>query len=107
LSPFDPFLPVFLHVRGGLLYKLKRFVAAVHDLEQAIHLGGVAVWCHLNRVMSYLGLGRRDAARTAVVDLLDQYPNFTLAVLDQSGHPIMVHEPELISVLQELGIPKE
>jgi len=107
LSPFDPFLPVFLHVRGGMLHRLKRSDEAVHDLEQAIHLGGVAVWCHLDRVLSYLGLGRRDAARTAVVDLLDQYPSFTLAVLDQSGLPFVVHEPDLISVLQELGIPKE
>jgi tetratricopeptide (TPR) repeat protein len=107
LSPFDPFFPVFLHVRGILLYKLRRFEDAIKDLEQAIHLGGVAVWCHLARVLAYWDLGKKDSARSAVVELLHQYPNFTIAVAIQAGLPFATQKDDFLAILQDLGIPKK
>lgn len=107
LSPFDPFMPVFLSVRGALLNSLERFEDAIKDLEQAIHLGGVAVWCHLFRALAYWDLGKKDSARSAVVDLLQEYPNFIIGDAIQAGVPIRRHEENFTAILHELGVPEE
>jgi adenylate cyclase len=107
LSPFDPFMPVFVHVRGTLLYLLGRFEDAVKDLEQAIHLGGVSVWCHLTRALAYDEMDRKDLARKAVQDMLQEYPNFVPATALRVGPTLFRRKDDYEAILRELGVPEE
>lgn len=108
LSPFDPFMPVFLYNRGIILLLREDYANSAKACEQAMEAGLVPPWAHATRIAAYWKIGKTQAAAASVSDLLKQNPNFRVSTIRDAFGTEDSPWPRLcMTALRELGVPEE
>ena len=107
----DEFRSYFVLQTPEMLARYQRFVApgaAIADLEAMGRIGERWELTPAPRDSAYAGptllvAGRRDSTVgcAATVELLDEYPAATLAVLGNAGHALPHEQPEMLAALVE------
>jgi adenylate cyclase len=106
LNPDYP--PVYLHFLGRLLVTLGRFEEALPYLERLVKAmptstNSLALFAACNA-----GLGQLERAKTAVKDLLELSPSFSLAVVPEHSPYALSQDLEAyLDLLRKSGLPEE
>ena len=108
LSPFDPFMPIFLYNRGIILLILKDYGGAISASTQAIQMGPVPPWAKITQVTALWHIGKYDLAREGALQLLELHPNLNIAeIRNGAGSEKSLWYLQIAPVLRELNIPEE
>ena len=112
----DAFRDYFVVQTPAMLDRYQRYVAPAAGLADAGAMERIGErWVlTLPEGAAYSGptlvvAGRRDSTvgYAAAVDLLDHYPNATLAVLDGGGHALPHEQPELLAALLQAWLARD
>jgi TolB-like protein/Flp pilus assembly protein TadD len=79
LSPHDPHLWTFYHMRGLALYQLGRLQEAEKDLSRSVRLPNVTHWPFATLASVLGNRGMLDRAATAVAELMRRKPEYDCA----------------------------
>jgi superkiller protein 3 len=108
LSPFYPFMPIFLYNRGIILLILKDYGGAISASTQAIQMGPVPPWAKITQVTALWHIGKYDLAREGALQLLELHPNLNIAeIRNGAGSEKSLWYLQIAPVLRELNIPEE
>jgi superkiller protein 3 len=107
LSPFDPFMPIFVFVRGSVLLWMGRYQEAVEDLERAIKLGKVPVWAYMQLAAAHQALGNTERARQVVAEFREKFPSSSISAFRNAARRLEGRFELVANSLRQLGVPEE
>jgi superkiller protein 3 len=106
LSPFDPFMPIFVFVRGSILLWKGRYREAVKTLGRAIKLGKVPAWAYMQLAVAHQALGNTEIAKQVVADFRGKFPTFTISAFRNSARWPEGRIDLVETALRQLGVPE-
>jgi adenylate cyclase len=108
LSPHDPYLWAFYHMRGTAHSHTDDFASAVDDVKAAIQVKGDEIWPYLVLAFSCSSLGRTKEARAALDRAREINPKvsakFYWSVCDTLHPP---YAEKMLDALRKAGLPEE
>ena len=108
LSPHDPYLWAFYHMRGTVHSVTDQFISSIDDVKAAIQAKGDELWPHLVLAFSCSSLGRNEEARRALDRARELKPElsavFFQSVVDTLHLP---YAEKMLDALRKAGLPEE
>jgi adenylate cyclase len=108
LSPCDPFLPAFYVVQAVALHRLGRNEECVKVARRAISTGRATIWANAFLAAALHQMDSPEAARDAVILLLDREPSFSITFCKRAlrSSPAEFRE-RFFAALRAVGVPEE
>ncbi len=108
LSPNDPYIWAFYHMRGTVHAHTDEYVSAIDDLKSAVQAKGDEVWPHLVLVLSYISLGKNEEAQRAYNRAVEIKPDLSTTFfwsVSDTLHP--PYAEKMLDALRKAGMPEE
>ena len=107
LSPHDPFLSGFQHMRARALFALRRYQECIEWERRATRSPNAHLWAFVTLAAALFKLDRDDEARVVVADLLQRAPHFSISHMNKSfSEEDPLDETKLIEDFRQAGVPE-
>jgi len=107
LSPHDPFLSGFQHMRARALFALRRYQECIEWERRATHSPNAHLWAFVTLAAALFKLDRDDEARVVVADLLHRAPHFSISHMNESfSEEDPLDDTKLIEDFRQAGVPE-
>ena len=106
LSPHDPFLSGFQHMRARALFALRRYQECIEWERRATRSPNAHLWAFVTLAAAFFKLDRDDEARVVVADLLQRAPHFSISHMNESfSEEDPLNDTKLIEDFRQAGVP--
>jgi tetratricopeptide (TPR) repeat protein len=101
LSPRDPSIGIFYWVIGRAYFFTTRYEDAIPWLERSIEVRPNISFNRLYLAASYVLTGRVEKGRATLAEFNNQFPGYTLALIDLHNEDVPTDNPIILAGLQQ------